>query len=292
MTLDPAADLWCFRNSAQVFQSKKYLTERDQELVKSLGFDDDDDWGGSCYGMCVSVILAKNGLFSAQNYTGSEQSVLHDLQPTPQVISMINYYQYSQKSAVFQQFEQYEQFTPCIYRMIRSAGEIAHGGSPFLSCIVSEKDVKHAMVGCGSEQGNWKYCGKNWTDRVLIYDPNAGGIDADRCLYYDADSFAFCIPYYDVEYSGAEPPKSLYFKVCCDMDILNAAPYPFGAPPAAGDADGDGAVSAADAILLMRYLHGETVLDANAWRCCDLFADGRLTAGDLSLLKKQLLRRA
>lgn len=57
----------------------------------------------------------------------------------------------------------------------------------------------------------------------------------------------------------------------------------------AGDINGDGSVSAADAVLLRQYLL--TVTDMlSDWHTADLDENGRLNAADLTLLKRSLLR--
>ena len=57
-----------------------------------------------------------------------------------------------------------------------------------------------------------------------------------------------------------------------------------------GDIDRDGEADLADAVLLMRYLLGEDVLDDAQGALADLDGNGRLNAADLTQLKRLLLR--
>ena len=64
-------------------------------------------------------------------------------------------------------------------------------------------------------------------------------------------------------------------------------------PPASirtGDVDLDGAVSAADAVLLAEDLTCQTVLTPEQAGNADMNADGILNAGDLTLLKRSLIQ--
>lgn len=83
-------------------------------------------------------------------------------------------------------------------------------------------------------------------------------------------------------------PQNIYNKdnvYCCNIAEIELYGKPIAA--AAGDVNGDGAVTAADAVSLLKYLLTEGTL-GNA-EAADLNADGRITGADFSLLKRRLL---
>ena len=295
MTPDPERDYWSFTNSYDVFSGDCGLLPEDAELLTASGFTPDSGWSGACFGMCVTILLAKNGVFSPQQIDSSAAS-LHDLAPTEQVQSVVNYYQYLQKSEAFWNYlHQYPSIRQSIYLMMRTADQIPHGASPFLLCFDTAGGGRHAMIGCGHETGSWEFRGRAWTDRITVYDPNIGGCDDSCCVYYDPEEFAICIPQYDLYWDNTISEYWLFFRVCTDLCALNQPAYPFaerfgtGTP---GDADGDGAVTQKDAALLTEHLLCKTVIPAAAAKRADLSGDGRLTAADLALLKRRLLNAA
>ena len=295
MTPDPERDYWSFTNSYDVFSGDCGLLPEDAELLTASGFTPDSGWSGACFGMCATILLAKNGMFSPQQIDSSASS-LHDLAPTEQVQSVINYYQCLQKSEAFRNYlHQYPSIRQSIYLMIRTADQIPHGASPFLLCFDTAGGGRHAMIGCGHETGSWEFRDRAWTDRITVYDPNTGGCDDSCCVYYDPEEFAICIPQYDLYWDNTISEYWLFFRVCTDLCALNQPAYPFaerfgtGAP---GDVNGDGAVSQEDAALLTEHLLCKTVIPAAAAKRADLSGDGRLTAADLALLKRRLLTAA
>ena len=60
------------------------------------------------------------------------------------------------------------------------------------------------------------------------------------------------------------------------------------APGASGDLNGDGEFSIADAVILQKWLIGESV-EPFDWQAADFYPDGRLNAVDFALMKQALL---
>ena len=73
------------------------------------------------------------------------------------------------------------------------------------------------------------------------------------------------------------------------IGLGNAAAFP-AAAAVSGDVNGDGAVTAADAVLLADWLTGKTGRLAN-WQNADMDGNGRLNAADLTLLKRLLVNK-
>ena len=100
MTLDFSTDVWSFGNSSSVFGSEYYLTEeaRTQVVEQWLPNDAamlDRAWSGSCFGLSATVVLAKAGLLPFAQLQPDAAS-LHDIEPTDEVLSLINYYHHLQ----------------------------------------------------------------------------------------------------------------------------------------------------------------------------------------------------
>ena len=293
MTLDLETDCWSFRNAADVFGEQNYLTDADRALLSEYGLTAGQSWSGACFGMCAAVILAKNGIFSADQISCGADSI-SALKASPAVQSIINYYHCLQKTDAFMQSRNGESFEQCVYRMIRTAEMIPHGESPFMICIETDEG-RHAVIGNGTETGCWEYRGRVWEHRISVYDPNIAGCSDDCCFYYDPVTLAVCVPEYGFFWDCTDSGNWHYLRACSSIGVLNACPYPFAerfAPDGLlGDLSGDGLLSAADAELLLDYLLCRAELSAAQRRCADLSGDGILTAADLSMLKRKLLVR-
>ena len=69
--------------------------------------------------------------------------------------------------------------------------------------------------------------------------------------------------------------------------MSNVVTFSVGAAQA-GDLNADGAVTAADAVLLQRYLLGEETLTKTQQRAADENGDGAVNGFDLALLRQTL----
>lgn len=285
MTLDIKKEVWSFCNNAYDFGEEYVLTDEARQQLADIGADTesiDRPWGGSCGGMSTAVVLMKNGVFSpAQLQSGAEN--LSDVKITDSVRSFVNYYQCIQGRDAF------EPELNKIYRMLQIAENIPHGESPFLLTFALEKG-SHGTVGYGRESGKWTFDGKTYDGRILVWDPNyPTEFHAESCLYYDSETLEYCIPAYGIHVAdNASDNVGRILTVCNDLSVLNPYPYPF--PDAVqGDLNLDGSVTVADAVLLSRFLTAEAVLSESQRKAADLSGDHRITAADLTLLKRSLL---
>ncbi len=292
MTLGYTADGWYFGNSRAVFGDDYYLNDTDKEHLSDLGISTSNDqtWGGSCAGLAITVILAKNGVFSpSQLQTGTAS--LSDVNPTEDIVSFINYYQCTQnKGGTVSAYEpDYLQF----YRMLTIANNIPCGESPFLLTFATQSG-SHAVVGYGTESGEWEYEGKVYDGRILVWDSNyPKALNDESCLYYDSQTFDYCIPHYGVHVAeGAADNTAGIITVCNDIDVLNAYPYPFNLHYQKGDLNCDGTVDVADVKLLVKHLTVQTTLTDSQMQLADLSGDEKVNAVDLTLLKRITLSPA
>ncbi|MBQ3939817.1 MAG: leucine-rich repeat protein [Oscillospiraceae bacterium] len=295
MTLHPESECWSFRNSSAVFGKERVLSDDDRALLEQAALTVSDNWSGACFGMCATVLLAKNGIFRPQQIAPGAQT-LSELSPDPAVLSLINYYHEMQQTAAFTEHTSQEYLPQTIYRMIRTAERIPDGASPFMICFDSSANGRHAIIGYGTEHGRWAYMGREWTERILTYDPNRIDFGDANCLYYDPEDFAVCIPAYQFQWNAAVPEHTTYLTMCGDTDILNTLPYPFaerfGAALPAGDVSGDGILAGDDVTMLLDDLLCRTQLSAAAAKRADITGDGRITAADLAALKRAVMRAA
>ena len=260
LTLDYSKDGWYFGNSKAIFGDDYYLTDADSQYLNRIGFDStkmDRSWSGSCVGLAITVILAKNGAFSpAQLQAGA--NTLSAVEPTDTVRSFINYYHCIQDRGV--PSPGYIPDALIFYRMLKIAKNIPNGESPFLLTFAT-KTGSHGVVGYGQETGEWEIDGKTYDGRILVWDSNfPNALHDESCLYYNNTTFDYCIPHYGVHVTeGADDNTAGIITVCNDLAVLNAYPYPFETVYLKGDVDCNGAVQIADAVLLARYLAEDQV---------------------------------
>ena len=226
MTLDYQKDGWYFGNSKTVFGGDYFLTDADRQYLQQIGIDTanlDRPWSGSCVGLAITVILAKNGVFSPSELQ-SDAKTLSDIQPTDDVRSFINYYQCIQYDNAFSGSELNAQL---FYRMLKNAASIPNGESPFLLTFTT-KTGSHGVAGYGLESGDWEWDGKTYDGRVLIWDSNfPKALHDESCLYFDSATFDYCIPQYGIHVAeGAEDNTAGIITVCNDLNVLNQYPHP------------------------------------------------------------------
>lgn len=294
MTLAFSTDVWSFGNSGSVFGSEYYLTEeaRTQVVEQWLPNDAamlDRAWGGSCFGLSATVVLAKAGLLPFAQLQQDAVS-LHDVEPTNEVLSLINYYHHLQFDSDYLTAGDMHNKSQLqrLCQLIFDLKTVSSGGSPSVLSYVTPSGGQHAVVAYGLEEGSWKWDGVTYDSRILIWDSNFHtALDDRACLYYDSDTMDYCIPYYGIVYArGMTENSGKIAHICNDTDLLSAYPYPL-FEAVLGDANGDGICTVADAVMLQKWLTCQgTITHPQA---VDLDENLQLDAVDLSLLKQLLL---
>ena len=214
-----------------------------------------DRWGGSCYGLSIVTVLAAAGLIAPSDLDPSAET-LHDVQPTDQALSVINYYQmlYSlgdTESAVAPMQH--------ISDAIRCAMRYQEGGIPFVLRFARSDGSGHAVVGYGIESGEWEFDGLTYDRCIRTWDCNYSEQTEKSRFYFDSQTLRWRIPAYGVYYTD----KSHFNAMLCppegDAIRINRYGY-FDSVPLAGDADLSGTVNTADAVYLARFVSEQSDL--------------------------------
>ncbi|MCC8069759.1 MAG: leucine-rich repeat protein, partial [Ruminococcus sp.] len=237
-------DNWNFTNSSKYFGasgSKIYLSYEDKNtLFSSLTNTErtkatyllSSTWGGSCYGMSVTEILAKIGVFDV-NAWDSSAYVLNDLpalDPAENSAqeSMINYYHVLQITDLIQQEiantisnrDNYD----VVAELLDMVSEVENGGNPVLVCYQGN-GWGHAVVAYGVEDETNVINGTEYDKKILIMDPNfANNFNEEACIYVNSEDNSWCIPYsnYNLNSNNRYSKISL---VTNDLTLLNNKGY-------------------------------------------------------------------
>ena len=298
MTLDFSRDIWSFGNARSVFGERYYISNEDLEALRAQNVNTDGIieefntrklWEGSCVGLSITVILAKNGLFRPEQLQPGATS-LAETEPSETVLSFINYYQATQGRT--DRAEAQENKLPMFYRLVNLAANVQYGESPALIVFATETG-SHGVVGYGQEDGSWRFDGKRYDARILLWDSNfPNALHEESCIYYDKHTLDYCIPYYGIHVAeGAADNTAGIFTVCNDTDILNAYPHALAkTAPIRGDINSDGRLTVADAILLARVCAEDPAVQR--FDPQDLDGDGLLTVTDVTEILKMLAGKA
>ncbi|MBR6106920.1 MAG: leucine-rich repeat protein [Oscillospiraceae bacterium] len=292
MTFDFAKDGWSFGNQGSAFhidESGYYLTDADRAALDALGITPSgstEGWSGSCAGLSAAVILAKNRIFLPEQLQRDAET-LSEVQPTPEVISFINYYQ-AMQSGYLGSSTMNESLA--VYRMQQAAARIPNGQSPFLLMIKTRTGM-HAVVGCGLESGAWEFDGTAYDRRITVWDPNYPGVlHAESCLYFDSEMLNYTIPAY-----GTGTGTNQYL-ISWISDPEQLDPYPYEGLPERkllpGDLDDNGTVDVRDAVLLARLVGDDADLFVSEQGKRNAELDGKpgVDSGDLHSLMKRLAK--
>ncbi len=158
----------------------------------------DDDWGGSCYGMSSTMLLAKAGLLPYSEYKSGAR-MLYDLDPpnkNEKVSSLITYYQMLQVKDIIQQ--QYRSVPKHSNKTnINNIIDLLDKNSVVLICFEEDGWGAHAIAAYDYEYGSWTWNGVAYQGCIKICDPNSSAEYDKRCnIYFNASTYNWTIPYY------------------------------------------------------------------------------------------------
>ena len=208
-TFTPGADNWSFLNSHSNFGYENYfmLDSYYNKLVDGLNnlekysVDNllDSSWGGSCYGMAATSILAADGILIPSNWQDNA-TFLNDIDapPSDEVKSLINYYMALQVTDAIQY-----QVNSSLYLTEKEKLQILvnclKDGSPTLLTFYGSY-WGHAVVAYDLQYGTYSINGTAYDGKVLIYDNDDNTFDDNYCLYFNTSTGTWTIPEYDDAY--------------------------------------------------------------------------------------------
>ena len=158
----------------------------------------ESSWGGSCYGMAATSILAADGILIPSNWQ-DDATFLNDIDapPSDEVKSLINYYTALQATDAIQY-----QMNSFLYLTEKEKLQILvnclKDGSPTLLTFYGSY-WGHAVVAYDLQYGTFSINGTAYDGKVLIYDNN-NTFDDNCCLYFNTSTGTWTIPEYDDAY--------------------------------------------------------------------------------------------
>ena len=246
-------------------------------------------WGGSCFGLSAVTVLVHAGLLSPQDLDPDAET-LHDVKPTDQAVSIINYYHMIQ-SLDASQTKPVPQLQNLVLA-VQYAEQYQNGGDPFvLSFQRVGSGSGHAVVGYGTECGEWEWDGVTYDRRIRTWDCNYSGQTDKSQFYFDSSTLHWCIPAYGVYYAGENDFNARVGVPCVDAKTLNRYPY-FASSPLAGDVDVSGAVELSDAVLLAKFIceQADSTLSYRGAFNADSNADEIMTVDDVTAILRKIAK--
>ena len=198
-----------------------------------------EKWYGSCYGFAVSTVLNKMGVASPlQRQKGAK--CLHDMNPSKDVQSYINYYHLTQylDSSTLENYNLCRDSsgrnldpTESIHILEERVKAVAHGGSPVVLSFQwwgytrdnEEGGSAHTVVADRFESKPGGYTVKvfdvyrNYTGRIRYYDSEDPG-QRGHYLYVDTNTGKFALPDYE---NKPSVEKVELLQAINDLSLLN-----------------------------------------------------------------------
>ena len=184
----------------------------------------DEKFGGSCYGMSSTTLLAKQGFLPYSSYK-SGATKLHDLdRPTSNtnVSSLITYYQMLQVKSVTQQ--QYRTVPKRSHETnINEIISLLDENDTVLLGFQKANWGGHAILAYDYEYGSWTKGGVSYGARIKICDPNSSTTNDDNYyIYFNTRTYAWAIP----AYTGITSAKGATFNyIGANIDEINQGGY-------------------------------------------------------------------
>lgn len=155
------------------------------------------EWLGAEYGMAVTEILAKSGVFSVSMWDPRYQSVYELDLSDERNLSIISYYQLLQEcDAVQQEIAWTSAFMTkktVLSQLISQASASGKGKSMTLVCFFG-KNYSHAAIAYDVEYGTWNLGNETYDGRILIADPYLDSFSDDRCIYFKSSTLEWNVP--------------------------------------------------------------------------------------------------
>ena len=183
-------------------------------------------WGGSCYGMATTSILASYGIMKPNNWQNNA-NFLNDIvgPPSNDVKSLINYYFSLQLTDVVQQRIAQNFYNENEKQKIEYLISCLKDGSPTLLCYHGYFDrlnwSGHAVVAYDVEYGTYVKGSKAYNGKIITYDNNSIVYNDDYCLYFNTSDGSWTIPSYQLSTNNG----SVLGLITDDLDLINYHGY-------------------------------------------------------------------
>lgn len=163
------------------------------------------EWLGAEYGMAVTEILAKSGIFSVSMWDPSAKNINSLDLSDKRNLSLISYYQLLQESDAVQQelawTNTYATQKSVLSSLISMAEDTGRGGAMTLAVFIDDS-YAHAAIAYDVEYGSWILGSESYDGRVLIADPYLEGFSNEACLYFSSSTLEWSVPMWNI--SSAE----------------------------------------------------------------------------------------
>jgi len=186
----------------------------------------DDIWGGSCYGMSSTTLLAKNGLLPYSSYKSGAAKLneLSSPKNNTNVSSLVTYYQMLQIKDVIQ-----NQYRTVPYKSnetnIKKLIGLLDSNSTVVVGFQKSGWGGHAILAYGYEYGSYSFNGVTYQGCIKICDPNFSmAYDKTANIYFNTSTYNWAIPAYS--YAGISSVKGAAFNyIGADVNEINKGGY-------------------------------------------------------------------
>ncbi len=234
-------DNWSFDNSGEYFTHNYSVNDEvfdkmasdfclndneRQSIIDKIDAANANDFRGSCNGISTGSILAKMGYLNlaelgcddiAHSNTvdkGSSTpdnitSVLNFLQ---QMWTNVRYGYFQTTLSTTSQYTQAQIIQKLEEEFNNNHSVIKLGYSLPAKDPTKNDGMSHAVVAYGIEEYDYHsdITGKDYTHRILIYDPNAGSTNTvtnDKCIYFNKSDYSWVCPYWNNAKAAGIPRK-------------------------------------------------------------------------------------
>ena len=224
-------DNWSFNNSSEYFTHKYSVNDEvfdkmasdfclnDDErlsIINKIEAANKDDFPGSCSGISTGSILAKMGYLKLSEFGCDDiayNNTVDKKSSTPDnITSILNFLQqmwtnvrYGYFQATLSTTSNYTQaqIIQKLEEEFNNNHSVVKLGYSLPAKDPTKNDgMSHAVVAYGIEEYNYHsdVTGKDYTHRILVYDPNSGSkntVANDQCIYFNKSDYSWVCPYWN-----------------------------------------------------------------------------------------------
>ncbi len=213
-------------NSTYLSKLQSKLTSTEWQYINGSGGWLDDSWGGSCYGMSATTLLANLGKLPYTKYK-SGATKLNQL-PSPvnkfTVSSLITYYQMLQIRDVIQQQYRTVPYQSHETNIKKIVSELKK--HPTVLIGFQGSFGGHAILAYGHKSGSWTWNGKTYDRAIQINDPNFSmSHDTEAYIFYRTSDYSWIIPAYMYSWYASSDDGCVFNCVDGDIKDINDGGY-------------------------------------------------------------------